>query len=107
MTQYVQERVASMERPVTVWVLIAMLAGLILSYGYFVNGAIVNIVATKDMQSKIASLTSSVGDLEASYLAAKSSITLDYAHTLGFAEVKSGASTYLAKRPADSLTFNR
>lgn len=105
MTQYVQEKVAYMEKPVTAWVLAGMIAALVLSYAYFVNAAIVNIVATKNMQVQISDLTSEVGNLEAEYLAAKSALTLDEAHSLGF--VSSGADTSYIARTSFSLSFNR
>ncbi len=105
MTQYVQEKVAYMERPVTAWALAGMIAALVLSYAYFVNAAIVNIVATKDMQVQISELTSEVGNLEAEYLAAKSALTLDEARSLGFVSSTSDAS-YITKT-SFSLSFNR
>lgn len=107
MTQYVQQKVASMERPVTVWILIGVAFALLFSYAYFVNGAIMNIVASKDMQAKISVLTSSVGDLESAYLAAKSTVTIEYARSLGFSEAKAGSYSYIAKKSASPLTFNR
>lgn len=106
MTQYVQEKVASMERPVTAWVLVGAAIVFLVLYGYFVNGAIVNIVATRDMQAQIADLTSKVGSLESTYLAAKSSITADYAHALGFDTANVNAS-YIAKRSIGALSFNQ
>lgn len=106
MTQYVQEKVAYMERPITSWALVGMIVALVFSYAYFVNGAIVNIVATKDMQVEISDLTSEVGNLEAQYLSAKSALSLDDARTLGFIESRADAS-YIAKRPVGALSFNR
>jgi len=106
MTQYVQEKVAYMERPVTAWVLAGMIAALVFSYAYFVNAAIVNIVATKSMQVEISNLTSEVGNLEAEYLAAKSALSIDEAHVLGLVQPGSNPS-YIAKRPSDALSLNR
>ncbi len=106
MTQYVQEKVAYMERPITSWALVGMIVALVFSYAYFVNAAIVNIVATKNMQVEISNLTSEVGNLEAQYLAAKSALSIDEAHVLGFVESHSDAS-YIAKRPVGALSFNR
>lgn len=106
MTQYVNQKVVAMERPVTAWVLTVAFVVLLGLYGYFVNGTIMNIVATKGMQSKIADLTSTVGDLEASYISAKSSLTLAYAESLGFAPSKT-PSVYIAQKTSGTLTFNR
>ncbi|MFA6158144.1 MAG: hypothetical protein WC763_00750 [Candidatus Paceibacterota bacterium] len=95
-----------MERPVTAWVLAGMIAALVFSYAYYVNAAIVNIVATKDMQVQISDLTSQVGNLETQYLAAKSALTIEDAHSLGFAESLTDIA-YVSKRPSDALSFNR
>lgn len=105
MTQYVHEKVQTMERPTTVWLLLAIAFLLVAAYGYFVNSAIVNIVSTKGMQAKIAELTSTVGSLEAEYLAAKSSLTMDDARALGLSEAGSQIS-YVA-RSAQAFSVNR
>ncbi len=107
MTQYVQEKVASIENPVTAWALVAIAFVMVGLYGYFINGAIVNIVAARSAQNSIAALTSAVGDLETTYLAARSDLTLEYAHSIGFTEAPVGASSYIASKPTGSLTFNR
>ncbi len=106
MTQYVQQKVAYMERPVTAWALTGIIALVVFSYAYFVNAAIINIVATKDMQVQISDLTSQVGNLETEYLAAKSALSMDEAVTLGFASAGSDV-TYVAKTPSSALSFNR
>jgi hypothetical protein len=106
MTQYVQQKVAYMERPVTAWALTGMIALVVFSYAYLVNAAIVNIVATKNMQVEISNLTSEVGNLESEYLAAKSALTLDDALALGFAPAGSDVA-YVAKTPSSALSLNR
>jgi hypothetical protein len=106
MTQYVQEKVIKMENPVTAWALFSLIVGLVFVYAYFVNGTIQNIVEAKDMRVKISALTSSIGNLEASYLEKKGEITLEYAHSKGFVESSSSA-LYIAKKSEASLSFNR
>jgi hypothetical protein len=106
MTQYVQEKVATIERPVTAWTLIAIIFGLVCVYAYFVNGAIMNAVLAKEMRAEVSSLTSSVGTLEAQYLAAKSSVNLETALASGYGESQSDT-IYIAKRGAAPLSFNR
>lgn len=106
MTQYVQERVERIERPVTAWALLAIIFGLVCIYAYFVNGAIMNAVLAKEMRAEISSLTSSVGSLEAEYLAAKSSVSLESALASGFGESQSDT-IYIAKRATTPLSFNR
>jgi hypothetical protein len=106
MTQYVQERVARLETPVTAWVLLSMIFALSCIYAYFIHGAIGNIVATKGMSSQISAVTSVIGNLEASYLAAKTSVSLEYAMASGF-EVSKSDTIYVTKRSPASLSFNR
>jgi hypothetical protein len=106
MTQYVQERVATIERPVTAWALLCLIFGLVCVYAYFVNGAIVNAVLAKEMRTEISSLTSSIGALEAEYLAAKSSVSLESALASGFGASESDT-IYIAKRGTTPLSFNR
>ncbi len=106
MTQYVQEKVAHIEKPLTAWILLSTIAVCIFTYAYFVNGAIAHIVATKEMQSNIAVLTTSVSNLESSYLAAKQAVTLDYALARGFTQNISD-SVYISKKTVGALSFNR
>lgn len=106
MTQYVKENVARIERPVTAWTLLAIIFGLICVYAYFVNGAIVNAVLAKETRAEVSSLTSAIGALEAEYLAAKSSVSLESALASGFSESDSDT-IYIAKRGALPLSFNR
>ncbi|MBI5134131.1 MAG: hypothetical protein HZA81_01980 [Candidatus Taylorbacteria bacterium] len=105
MTQYVQERVEKMERPVIAWSLLGAIFALLLCYAYFINGAVSNMVAAKALRGDILALTSKAGSIEAEYMAKKSSIDLAYAHSLGYKE--SSDAVYVAKRPTAPLSFNR
>jgi fucose 4-O-acetylase-like acetyltransferase len=106
MTQYVQERIVKMETPYMAWMLVVMIFAFVLCYAFFVNAAIANIVATKDMQAEVSAITSSVATLEATYLAAQSSLVPE---SSVIAEVSPASSDtlYIAKAPAESLSFNR
>ncbi len=106
MTQFVTAKVQTIEKPVTAWALVGFIAVLICVYVYFVSGAVVNAIAVKDMQTQIASLTSSIGNLESTYLAAKSSITVESALAQGYSQPKEVA-VYVAKQSGASLSFNR
>jgi hypothetical protein len=105
MTQYVQENIVKIEKPITAWVLLGIIVSLAFAYALFINAAVANIVSAKDMQSKMTSLTSSVSNLESTYLSSKSSINLEYALSLGFKEAK-GDIIYVASGQARSLSFN-
>ena len=66
------------------WSLVFVLVFCLFSYGYFVRGAIVNIVARQNMETQISTLNSKVLDLESTYIKAKNSITPELAQSLGF-----------------------
>jgi len=106
MTQYVQEKVERLENPITAWILLGVITVMVCAYGLFINATISNIVATKDLQSKVATLTMSVSDLESEYLAVKSSVTADYALAQGLVTPKSEA-IYISRASSGSLSFNR
>jgi hypothetical protein len=106
MTQYVQEKVARLENPVTAWMLLSVIVALLFAYAYFVNGTIQNIVEAKDMKAKISSLTSSVSNLESEYLAERSTMSLSYAKSLGYSE-SSVNPIYIQKKGQSSISFNR
>lgn len=106
MTQYVNEKVANIERPMTAWILVGMCLFFIFVYAGFVNAAVGNIVATKDMQAEISSVASSVSELESTYLAAKSAINIDEMLALGFAPAGSVDTIYIAKSSL-GLSLNR
>lgn len=97
MTQYVKEKVEKIERPITAWILISCISVLAFMYVFFVAGAIMNAVAAKNTSSEVASVSAAVSDLESKYLAAKSSIDLEYAKSMGFFESKSDT-IYIAKK---------
>jgi len=106
MTQYVNEKVQKMEQPKIAWAMLFMVCILAAVYALFVSRAILNVVEAKAVTSEISLITTKVGQLESEYLAAKSSVDLDYAHSLGFAESKSDT-IYIAKSGSASLSLNK
>jgi hypothetical protein len=106
MTKYVQEKVATMEHPATAWALCGLIAMLALTYAYFVNLSIGNVVAAKDIESRVSSLSSQVSALESRYIALKSAVSPDDAPSLGMAQA-AAAPVYIAKASERSLSFNR
>lgn len=57
------------------------------SYGYCVQGSIVNIVARQNVENKISILDTRVLELEAQYIKAKNGVTRDLAENLGYIEI--------------------
>jgi len=70
-----------------IWSLVGVLILAIFSYGYFVQGTIVNIVARQDMENKLSVLNSNILALESEYMKIQDSINIDLACSLGFKPV--------------------
>lgn len=66
------------------WSLLGIFIFCILSYGYCVQGTIVNVVTRQNMEAELQVLNSKVLDLESKYIKAKSSITEELAYKQGF-----------------------
>ena len=73
---------------------------LLISYGFFVNGAIMNSVRTEQVEKDLSTLNSSINSMEFDYLNAKNAITMDLATSMGFVEVKN--QKFLAMRPVSN-----
>lgn len=83
------KKINSNIEPVKVWFwsLITIFFFCIFSYGYLVQGAIVNIVDRQSMEGKLSALNSKVLNLESEYIKAKNNITLEKAYSLGYIAV--------------------
>ncbi len=53
-------------------------------YIYFINSSVLNAVAREQSNKEIASLVIKISGLENSYMAIKSELSIDKAHSLGF-----------------------
>lgn len=69
------------------WSLVGILCFSLFSYGYFIQRAIVNIVARQGLERDLALLSSKVANLEADYIKAKNAITLESAQSKGFVAI--------------------
>lgn len=107
MTKYVQEKVERLEHPITAWALFALACVLVGVYAYFVAGAIGNAVEARDMRAIASQIASSVSVLESKYIAVKSSIDLEQARSLGFAEPVSDAIYISRSASVAALSLNR
>ena len=70
------------------WFLIVFLLFSIVAYVYFVNQTVLNIVKREKIENQIMSLNSRIGELEFKYISLKNNISLDYAYSIGFVDVK-------------------
>ncbi|HRH22431.1 MAG TPA: hypothetical protein PLB51_00360 [Candidatus Paceibacterota bacterium] len=84
MTQYVLNNVKKMETPVTLWVACSLFVLLFALYIYFINGAIMLAVESKDINTEKAELVASMSDLETEYNALRSTISEEFAYGIGF-----------------------
>jgi len=86
MFRKIEKRINNSHEPVKLcfWCLVICFVFCFASYGYFVRGSIVNIVARQSMEAELSSLSSKVSDLESQYIKAKNSITPELAVSLGF-----------------------
>ncbi len=77
------------QEPLKIWIwsLTIILLLSVFSYGYFVRGTIVNIVARQNMESEFSVLSSKVLSLESEYIMIKDNINIELAHKLGFQSV--------------------
>ncbi|MEK7179281.1 MAG: hypothetical protein AAB727_03450 [Patescibacteria group bacterium] len=66
--------------------LCAVLLGISASYGFFVQATVLSIVERKTIERDIESLTSTLSEFEASYIARAGIIDRKYAEHLGFSE---------------------
>ena len=77
----------SYHQVVLFWGGIGLLFCMLLSYGYFLNQAVHNVVLRGQMTEKIADLHGQLGELEGKSIALHNSITLELASSLGLVSV--------------------
>ena len=94
-----------MKRKTTFFILATILLAASSSYIFFINKTIANVVARGKAQAAIASLSSSMGELEFQYMTLKKSITLDLAYSKGFSDAV--PSSFLARHAsAAPISYN-
>ena len=69
------------------WILFSAFIFFGLSYGFLINGSMMNAMSKQNIEKKIASLSSDVNTLEFNYLNIKNSVTIDTALSKGFVVV--------------------
>jgi len=89
---------------ILVWLLAITIVSSFILYVFFVNGAVLNVVAREELESNFADLNSKVSELEFQYISLKNSITIDYAYERGFYQVDQVA--FAERMPSASLSVN-
>jgi len=69
-------------------ILFSVFVFLFISYGFLVNGTIMNAINKQHLEKEISALNSSIGSMEFDYLNLKNSITMDLALQKGFVLVE-------------------
>jgi hypothetical protein len=85
--------------------LILAVVGMVLLYAYLVSRTIFNVVARKNLESHIADLSSEISDLEFSYIAAKGSITKEFAYARGFTDATQAI--FVRRDSGAALSYSR
>ncbi len=82
----------------------AILVLIFASYAYLINKTIMNVVARESTERRIASLSTTIGELEFKHMTSKSQITLDLAYQKGFLDAL--PSQFLAYNGTSKITLN-
>lgn len=83
-----------------VWSVFILFVFLLISYGYLLNNTFMSAIKRQDLEKKIVSLNSKINSIEADYLEAKKSITLDLAISKGYILTKN--QKYVSVAPVSS-----
>ena len=68
-------------------ILIFSIVLLLSMYGFFVSKSIVNALVREELQNEIATVSSTIGDLESQYIVLKNAVDIEFAYSLGFTDV--------------------
>jgi hypothetical protein len=89
------------------WILFSVFMFFIVSYGFLLNGAIMNAVSKQSLEKQIIFLESDVNTLESNYLSLKDGITLSLALSKGFVSISSNKfATINSAQKSQSLSIN-
>jgi hypothetical protein len=103
MTAYISKQLNTKERPIHLWAILGAIVLLSLLYGYFLNAAIMSVVARESLQQKVSLASSEVGNLEGKLLALERPLTADAVGNYGLAVPKEV--DYVGNESGTILTF--
>lgn len=91
--------------PALFWMLVSTVLILCISYMWFINGTVYNVVERRHHAVENTSLSASLASLESDYISANQKVTLARAHDFGFVDVarveyasRDGVKTLLSSR---------
>jgi hypothetical protein len=85
--------------------LFGLIITLAITYGYFVKQTISNVVFREQLSEEMSDLGSIVSNLEVEYISIKNKISLDFAYSIGYKEVK-GIKFVSKNSLSQNLTLN-
>lgn len=89
---------------IAVWLLGILIVSSFVLYMFFVNQAVLNVVAREEIENDLAGLNAKVSELEFEYISLKNSITIKYALDRGFEEARDVA--FVERDSGSSFSLN-
>lgn len=105
MTAYISKQLNTKEQPILLWVLLGVIAVLGLFYAYFLNAAIMSVVARESLQDNISLASANVGTLESQFLAVERPLTSNMMANYGLSVPKNVGYLDSGKVSGAILTF--
>jgi len=87
------------------WVLLGVIVVLSILYGYFLNAAIISVIARESLEGNISLVSSNIGTLEGQLLALERPLTTDAVKNFGLSIPKEVG--YLGQNSGTILTFGQ
>ncbi|TSC70952.1 MAG: hypothetical protein CEO12_77 [Parcubacteria group bacterium Gr01-1014_46] len=98
------ERILYLNREKAIfWSLLSILLVAVGFYMYFINTTVRNVVASQDLEAKIAQLNLSISSKEFQYINNRNAVTLNLAYSMGFKDVL--AKTYINEKSTKEVSF--
>jgi len=105
MTAYISKQLNTKERPIHLWALLGIIAILAFLYAYFLNAAIMSVVARESLQDNISLAGANVGTLENQFLAVERPLTTDAMTNYGLSAPKNVSYLDSGEASGAILTF--
>lgn len=87
------------------YILVSFLVIVSVFYVYFLGSTVQNTAKRSNIENEIKTMGSQISGLELEYLSTKNNLTLDYAYSIGFKDVKKV--NYISKKPeVNGITLN-
>ncbi len=105
MTAYISKQLNTKGHPLHLWALIAVIVVLSILYGYFLNAAIISVIARESLESNISMASSNIGSLEEKLLSLEEPLTAGAVVNAGLSIPKEVS--YLGENSGTILTFGQ